>query len=186
MEIPFISARSHSEHSAIEPSFIDLRWYALYSCANHEKSVASQLQVRGFEHFLPLYSSLRRWKDRRVSLDLPLFPGYVFVRVALHERWHVLQTPGVVHLVGFGGKPCSLPETEIVGLRNGILSGLKVEPHARLSNGTRVRIERGPLKGVQGILVRNKNTCRVVLSLNLIGRSAAVEVDAADIEQHRE
>ena len=163
--------------------FSDLRWYALYTSAHHEKRVASQLQARGVDHFLPLCSSTRRWKDRRVSLELPLFPGYVFVRCDLRDRWHVLQAPGVVHLVGFGGKPCSLPDSEIVALQKGILSGLNVEPHANLSVGTRVRVLRGPLEGVKGILVRKKKVCRVVLSLDLIGRSASVEVDAADIEK---
>lgn len=166
--------------------FNDPRWYALYTCSHHEKRVACELQARGIEHFLPLYSSARRWKDRHVSLELPLFPGYVFVRLDLRERLHVLQAPGAVHIVSFGGKPCSLPEAQIVGLRRGILSGLNVEPHANLSVGIRVRITRGPLEGATGILVRKKKVCRVVLSLDLIGRSAAVEVDAADIEKHHE
>ena len=86
-------------------------WYALYTCANHEKRVAAELHARAVENFLPLYSSVRRWKDRRVRLDLPLFPGYVFVRMALRDRLQVQQVPGVAHLVGFDGTPAVLPLT---------------------------------------------------------------------------
>src|SRR5580700_8237318 len=86
------------------------RWYAAYTSANHEKRVAEQLGVREVEHFLPLYSSVRRWKDRRVMLELPLFPGYVFVRMALRDRLQVMQIPGIARLVGFDGTPSALPE----------------------------------------------------------------------------
>ncbi len=88
-----------------EMAFAQAHWYALYTCANHEKQVAAQLDVRAVEHFLPLYSSVRRWKDRRVTLELPLFPGYVFTRLALRDRLRVLEIPSVVRLVGFSGQP---------------------------------------------------------------------------------
>ncbi len=95
------------------------RWYAAYTCAQHEKRVAEQLVERTVEHFLPLYASVRRWKDRRVALELPLFPGYVFVRLALRDRLRVLQVPSVVRLVGFGGLPTALPDEQVEILRAG-------------------------------------------------------------------
>ena len=157
-------------------------WFAVYTRAHHEKRVAQQLAGRGIEHFLPLYRSRRIWSDRRVSLDLPVFPGYLFARFAPGGRLRVLEAYGVVHLVGFNGQPCPLAESDIETLRAGLRGGLCWEPHPYLTAGARVGIVRGPLAGMKGILARKKNSCRVILSLDLIARSAAVEVDAADIE----
>lgn len=159
------------------------RWYAVYTCANHEKSVAAQLQIRSIEHLLPLYSSLRRWKDRRMLLDLPLFPGYVFVRLALYNRLRVLQIPSVVRLVGFGGQPHALADGEVALLRSSLAGAARFAPHPYLRAGSRVRIVRGPLRGVEGILLRKKNEFRVVLSIDVITCSASVEVDSADIQR---
>jgi transcription antitermination factor NusG len=158
------------------------RWYAAYTCANHEKRVAAQLAERGVEHFLPLYDAVHRWRDRRVHLRLPLFPGYVFVRLALRDRLRVLQVPSVVRLVGFGGAvPAALPEREIETLRNGLGGGLCARPHPFLTLGRRVRVVNGPLAGLEGILRRRKGNFRVVLSVDLIQQSIAVEADAADL-----
>jgi len=159
------------------------QWFALYTCANHEKRVAAQLEAGVIDQFLPLYRSVRRWTDRRVQLDLPLFPGYLFARFARAARLRVLEVPGVVRLIGFNGQPCALPESDIENLRAGIGSSLRFEPHPYLTAGSRVRLVRGPLAGMQGILLRKKNIYRVVLSLDLIARSAAVEVDAMDLER---
>jgi len=155
--------------------------YAAYICVNHEKRVAEQLAIRGVEHFLPLYKSVRRWKDRRVSLELPLFPGYVFVRMALRERLRVLQLPSVVRLVGFGGLPLALPDEEVEILRSGLSHGRKAEPHPYLSVGRRVRLTGGPFAGLAGTLLRRKNGTRFVISFELIQRSIAVEVDEGDL-----
>src|SRR6266513_4754610 len=157
------------------------RWYAIYTCANHEKQVAAELNVRTIEHFLPLYSSMRRWKDRRVTLDLPLFPGYVFVRLALRERLRVVQIQSVVRLVGFGGLPTALPDTEMEIMRSGLSQRRSAEPHPFLTVGRRVRITGGPFAGLEGVLKRRKSGVRVVVSLDLIQRSVAVDVDAADV-----
>jgi len=157
-------------------------WYAIYTSANHEKKVAAELGRRSVESFLPLYSSLRRWKDRRVQLQLPLFPGYVFVHVALSDRLRVLQVPGVANLVGFGGQPVALPDEQLEGLRAGINGQLCTEPHPYLAVGRRIRIVRGPFQGIEGFLVRRKGVFRVVLSLELIMRSVAVEVDVSEVE----
>lgn len=158
------------------------QWYAAYICANHERRVVAELQARAVEHFLPLYHSVRRWKDRRVRLDLPLFPGYVFVRLALRDRLRVVQVPSVVRLVGFGGLPAVLPDTEMEIMRTGLSRGVCAEPHPFLTVGRRVRIVDGPFAGLQGILKQKKSGLRVVVSLDLIQRSVVVDVDAADVE----
>jgi transcription antitermination factor NusG len=160
-------------------------WYAAYTCANHEKRVAQQLCVRSIEHFLPLYDSVRRWKDRRVQLQLPLFPGYVFVRIALRDRLQVLEIPSVARLVGFNGTPTPLAEGEIEALKAGLEGGVRVVPHPYLKVGRRVRIIAGPFEGLEGILIRRKNELRFVISLDLIHRSISVEVDGIDVEQIR-
>lgn len=162
-------------------SFVEPHWYAAYTCAQHEKRVAAELGMREVEHFLPLHSSVRRWKDRRVTLDLPLFPGYVFVRLALRDRLRVVQIPSVVRLVGFNGQPTALPDTEMEIMRSGLSQSLRAEPHPFLTVGRRVRIAGGPFAGLEGVLKRKKNSLRVVVSLELIQRSVAVDVDIADV-----
>ncbi len=161
--------------------YIEPRWYAAYTCANHEKRVAEQLEGRAVENFLPLYKSVRRWKDRQVQLELPLFPGYVFVRLPLRDRLRVLEVPSVVRLVGFNSTPTALPEEEIQALRKGLKAGICAEPHPYLWVGRRVRIISGPLAGREGILLRRKGHIRVVLSIELLQRSAAIEVDVSEI-----
>jgi transcription antitermination factor NusG len=162
--------------------FLEQRWYAAYTSANHEKRVAEQLEVRSVERFLPLYESMRRWKDRRVKLELPLFPGYVFVRLALRDRLQVLQVPGVARLVGFNGLPCALPDSEIEAIHTCLVRKAAFEPHPYVQVGRRVRVKAGPLEGLEGIVIRKRNRLRFVISLDLIHRSAAVEVEAADLE----
>jgi transcription antitermination factor NusG len=158
------------------------QWYAAYTCANHEKRVAEQLGRRSVEHLLPLYEVSRRWQDRQVRLQLPLFPGYVFVRLALRERIAVLQTPGVVRLIGCGRTPTPVAEEEIAGLRRALGEGSRIEPHPYLTTGRRVRITAGAFAGYQGILVRRKGSVRVVVSIDLIQRAMVVEADASCIE----
>src|SRR6266849_2414136 len=180
---PSLLSPSAAEGRAFFPeAFIEERWYAAYTCANHEKRVAKQLEERSVEHFLPLYGSVRRWKDRRVQLDLPLFPGYVFVHLALRDRLRVLQTPGVARLIGFGGLPTALPDQEIEAMRQGLTHEMRIEPHPYLKLGNRVRVKIGPLQGLEGILVRKKNRTRFVISLDLIMRSVAVEIDISDLD----
>jgi transcription antitermination factor NusG len=157
-------------------------WYAAYTCANHEKRVAEQLSVRSVEHFLPLYESVRRWKDRRVQLQLPLFPGYVFVRLALRDRLQVLEIPSVARLVGFNGVPTPLPEAEIEALKAGLESGVRALPHPYLKVGRRVRITSGPFEGLEGVLIRKKNELRFVISLDLIQRSILLDIEASSVE----
>jgi transcription antitermination factor NusG len=186
LSIPFSTANRRSEMVTAPPEHFELRWYAAYTCANHEKPVAAELNARGVEHFLPLYRSVRQWKDRRARLDIPLFPGYVFVRLALVERLRVLQIPRVVHLVGFGGMPAALPDGQVEILRVGLAEQLHVEPHPFVIVGRRMRIVRGPLAGLEGVLLRKKGNFRFVLSVELIRCSLSVDVDAAEVEPVRE
>lgn len=165
----------------VQMAMVEPQWYALYTCANHEKRVAAELNARAVEHFLPLYTTVRRWKDRRVNLDLPLFPGYVFVRLALRDRLRVVQIPSVVRLVGFNGQPTALPDTEMEIMRSGLSERLRAEPHPFLTVGRRVRIVGGPFAGLEGVLKRRKNNLRIIVSLELIQRSVAVDVEAADV-----
>jgi transcription antitermination factor NusG len=156
-------------------------WYALYTAPRHEKHLAQQMERRSIPCFLPLYRSVRRWKDRRKQLDLVLFPGYIFVQVALQSRVQVLQLPGAVHLVTFNGQPAPLPNDEIEALRKRLSGSANIEPHPYLRTGRRVRVRRGPMVGLEGIVVRRKDCCRVVFSIDLIMRSVAVEVDEDDL-----
>jgi transcription antitermination factor NusG len=155
-------------------------WYAAYTCANREKQVAAQLDSRGVEHFLPLYTSVREWSDRRMKLQLPLFPGYLFVRTALRKRLPILTVPGVVNLVGVGGHPMPL-ETEVIkSLREGI-GRVEAEPYPYLAVGQRVAICSGPLKGLTGTLLRLRSGPRVVISIDAIQRSFLADVSASDL-----
>ena len=160
----------------------EARWYAAYTSSNHEKRVAEQLGVRGVEHFLPLYASIRRWRNGRVTLQRPLFPGYVFVRIALREKLNVQQIPGVAWLVGFDGTLAALPDEEIETLRASLGTGMQAEPHPYFTAGRRVRVRSGPMAGLQGVLRRRKSNARLVVSLHLIQRAMAVEIDEADVE----
>jgi transcription antitermination factor NusG len=177
-----VNQRSDVEALGLSTSPMEPHWYAVYTSANHEKKVAAELGRRGVEGFLPLYSSVRRWKDRRVQLELPLFPGYVFVHVALQNRLRVVQVPGVAKIVGFGGLPAALPGEEIEALRAGLNGKLRAEPHPFLTAGRRVRVRSGPLAGMQGILLRRGGKARFVVSVELIMRSMSVEMDEADLE----
>src|SRR5258708_7724423 len=147
------------QHSAVvlpeqEHAMSQAQWYAAYTCAKHEKRVGGEVGARDVEHFLPMYSSVRGWKARRVQWDLPLFPGYVFVRLALRDRLRVVQIPSVVRLVGFGGLPTALPDTEMEILQAGPLAGPKPGPQPLLAVGRRPPITGGPVEGVEGVLER--------------------------------
>lgn len=158
------------------------RWYAIYTRSRHEKSVGDLLQRRRVETFLPLYETLRRWRNGAHHVWLPLFPGYAFVHIALQDRLEVLTVPGVVRLVGFNGAPIPLADIEVEGLRQALAVGVKAAPHPYLTVGRRVRITAGALAGQEGILVRRKGKAEVVLSIDLIQRSVLVSVDAGWLE----
>jgi transcription antitermination factor NusG len=157
-------------------------WYAVYTSPRHEKKVREHLALRRVECFLPLFRSIHRWKNGcKVQVELPLFPGYLFVNIPRSERVRVLDAPGVLSFVGPKGEPAQLPDVEIETLRSG-LHLQKFEPHPGLAIGQRVRIHAGPLQGLEGVLVRNANGLRVVITVNLIQQSVAVELDANAVE----
>jgi transcription antitermination factor NusG len=160
----------------------DSAWWALYTRHQHEKTVADMLTAKGFEVFLPLYESVRRWKDRKKLLSLPLFPCYVFVRGGLDRRLPVVTTPGVHMILTHGEKVAVIPQDEIEAIRRTVDGTYRVEPHPYLKVGERVRVIRGSLEGVEGVLLRKKNVCRLVLSVAMVAQSVAVEIDAADVE----
>lgn len=157
-------------------------WFAAYTTCRHEKRVARHLLQREVEYFLPIYRTQHRWKDgTKAMLELPLFPGYVFVRIRGSERVRVLDVPGVVSIIGTATNPAPLPDDEMEALRKG-LDPARSEPHPLLTAGQRVRIKTGALAGIEGIVLRRKGGCRVVITLNLLMQSIAIEVDAEGVE----
>jgi len=159
-------------------SAIERKWFAVFTMPQNEKSALRHLEMRDVETFLPTYESQRIWKNRqRKKCVLPLFPCYLFVRVCPRERGRVLQSPGVLHIVGNGRHSVPLEDAQIEFLRSGF-HGKSLEPYNELVIGEKVRIETGVMQGVEGILVRKSNQLRFVLSINLLNRHAAVEVDA--------
>jgi transcription antitermination factor NusG len=153
------------------------QWFALTVRPNHEKTAAQALESKSLEVLLPMYRARRRWSDRTKELELPLFAGYVFGRFSASDRARVLSTPGVTSVVGFGNKPAAVSEAEIQSVRTLIASGLPLSPWPFLRVGQRVRIEAGPLTGVEGILSQVKDLWRVVVNVEILQRSVAAEVD---------
>jgi transcription termination/antitermination protein NusG len=152
-------------------------WFALTVSPRHEKAAAHNLRLRGLEEFLPLYRVRRAWSDRMQVVDVPLFPGYVFCRFSYGDRLHALQTPGVKSVVGFGTSETPLDDSEIAAVRRLIASGLPITPWPYLRVGDMVHIERGALEGVRGTVLREKGPWRLVVTVELLQRSVAVEID---------
>lgn len=160
-----------------------LPWYAVYTRHQHEKTVARILATKGFEVFLPLFTVVHRWKDRAKQLSLPLFSCYVILRAGPDRRLDVLTTPGVHGFVGPAGRPAAIPKEEIEAVRRVVEWRQQVEPYPFLKYGDWVRIKSGALEGLEGILVRTKSHFRLVLSVELLQKSVAVEVDAWTVER---
>ena len=160
----------------------DSAWWALYTRHQHEKVVAEMLSAKGFEVFLPLYESVRHWKDRSKKLSLPLFPCYVFLRGGIDRRLQAVTTPGVHMALSNGEGVALIPDEEIQAIRKAVGEPGRVEPYPFLKCGERVRVIRGCLEGVEGVLIRKKNLYRLVLSLDMLAQSVAVEIDASDVQ----
>jgi transcription antitermination factor NusG len=152
-------------------------WYALQVRPRFEKVIAATLLNKGYEGFLPLYSHQSRWSDRIKEVQLPLFPGYLFCRFDINKRLPILITPGVMHVVGIGKVPHPVDEEEIAALQTIVISGLQTEPRSYLNIGEKVRVEIGPLAGVEGILLAMKGSNRLVISVSLLQRSVSVEIN---------
>jgi transcription antitermination factor NusG len=153
-----------------------VRWYALTTKPQHEKRAVQVLDFKGFQTFLPLHKSRRQWSDRKRTLDLPLFPGYVFCRFTPAQRSRVIASPNITSVVGVGRRPAPVADDEIQAIQTMVASGLPVEPWQYLQVGQRVRIDGGSLDGLTGLLVQEKNALRVVVNVSILQRSVAVEI----------
>lgn len=178
--------QSSREKASWNPASLELsnrrRWFAVFTVPQNEKSAVKHLNLREVESFLPTYEAVRVWKNRqRTKLVLPLFPSYLFVHINSHERVRVLQSPGVLHIVGNGREHVALPDTEIEYLRSGVATQ-QLEPYRDLVVGERVRIKSGAMQGVCGTLVRKGGGFRFVLTIELINQHASVQVNAEDLE----
>jgi transcription antitermination factor NusG len=161
------------------------RWFAVCTLPRHEKAVAERLEFAGIEGFCPTAVSENQWKDRRALIRAPIFPGYVFTRTTLSARFRVLGIPGITRILSFGGKPAVIDDHEMQAVRLCSEFGTNCKPHEYLSVGERVRIRSGLLSGVEGFILRMKNHHRVVVSISMINRSLAVEIDRAVLESVR-
>lgn len=170
-------------HNSMEDIQFASQWFVAFTSPRHEKRVEKYLTQREVEHYLPVYRLPRKWRNGlKVVLDLPLFPGYIFVRIHRSERVRVLEVPGVLAIVGgTAGEMAPLPEAEVEVLRSG-LHLRHAEPHPLLTVGQRARIRSGALAGLEGIVVRKKNSLRCVLTMDLIMQSISVEVDGTELE----
>lgn len=157
------------------------QWCAVYTKHQHEKTVSEMVTAKGYEVFLPLYESTRKWRDRQKVLSMPLFPGYVFVRGAIERRLPVLSTPGVHMIVSSGERVATIPEEQIDAIRRTVNGPYRVEPCPYFRCGEKVRVMRGSLEGVEGVLSRQKNRYRLILSVEMLSQSVAVEIDALDV-----
>ncbi|HXB70779.1 MAG TPA: transcription termination/antitermination NusG family protein [Candidatus Acidoferrales bacterium] len=161
------------------PDSADTPWFALYVKPRHEKNVACILRGKGYDEFVPLYD--RRTPSR--TTELPLFPSYVFCRFDENRRLPVLNVPGVFSIVEFGGKLARVSEDEIAALKRVIAAGIARGPWPDLTPGAKVRIATGPLQGIEGVIVTHKNSTRLIVSVDLLKRSVAVELDRNWLEQ---
>ena len=157
-------------------------WYALHTRSRHEKVVRDQLDAKGITNLLPLWHKRSVWKDRIKMVEVPLFSGYIFGHFPLKHKLEVLQTVGIVRIVGLNGYPLPVPNEQIEAVQTMIVQHLHYDPHPFLQEGMRVRVKRGILRGAEGILVAKKQHYRLVISVDLIQKSVAVDIDSADVE----
>jgi transcription antitermination factor NusG len=159
------------------------RWFAVYTYPRHEKAVAEQLKFKDVEVFLPTFTIVNRWKDRRVAITNPVFPGYLFARIQLNERITIISTPSVIRILSHNGVPAPVSDQEIEAVRLCLTAGGSVERHPFLQAGERVRVRSGAFEGVEGIVVRRKNQCKLVVSIGAIHQSVALEIEADELER---
>jgi transcription antitermination factor NusG len=162
-----------------------LSWFALQVRARHETGVASFIESKGYELFLPLYKCRKQWSDRVKKVEAPLFPGYLFCRFNPHDRLPIVSTAGVIQIVGYNRVPVPVDDSEIQAIQTLVASGLPNQPWPFLHVGDPVRIEGGPFKGLEGMLIEFKGSHRLVLSITLLHRSVAVEIDSASVRSLR-
>lgn len=166
------------EPGAPDSAEVQYPWFALQVRTRHETGVADYLRGKGYQHFLPMYKGRRHWSDRIKEVSSPLFPGYLFCRFNPQNRLPILKTPGVTQIVGYNHVPVAVDQEEIDAIRTLVASGLPNHPCPFLELGNRVRIEAGALRGLEGILLEVKGKRKLVLSITLLQRSVAVEIDS--------
>src|SRR3954453_23046201 len=154
-------------------------WFGVRVRSQCEQMASAAMRARDIEEFVPVVRVRRQWSDRVKELDVPLFPGYVFCRFDTAQRVPVMSCPGVVKVVSFDSRPAPIPDPEIQAVRALVQSSLGVQPHPFLASGETVRIDHGPLAGVEGVVVEDKKRCRLVVSVDLLQRSISVEIDRA-------
>jgi transcription antitermination factor NusG len=161
----------------------DPAWYALYTRSRFEKKLLTELTDRSVEVFLPMREVLSRWKDRRKRIWVPLFPGYIFIHQidTPANRYKILNVPGAVRFVGREGRADEVPEDQIAAIRTFLEASIAIDPYPYLRVGERVEVIAGPLKGIQGLLVKKKGRFRFVLQVDLIRQAVSVEIDASDV-----
>ncbi len=159
-------------------------WYAIYTKSRHEKVVAEELWQREIEVFLPLRNVVSKWKDRHKEVQFPLFPGYLFVRTDVQKRrLDILKVPSVVRIIGFNNEPAAVDSGQIEAVKTLVFSKLPYDPFPEMVVGDRVRVRRGPLRGLDGYLIEKKSRFRFVIKVDLIQQAVACEIDAADVEK---
>lgn len=166
----------------IVPVETEIPWLAIHTRSRHEHVLNRELAKRGIESFLPLRKVTRQWSDRRMVIEEPLFRGYLFVQIAMEDRLRALSCPGAIRFVGTSGSPWEVGKNEIEALHRFIGQGLKVDPFPYLREGQRVYIRSGPLKGIEGFIIRKQRHCRLVISVEMMMQSVSVEVDEACVE----
>jgi transcription antitermination factor NusG len=174
-----LSPETQLESAAFAGSQAQFPWFALQVRSQHEKGIAEFLGGKGYESFLPLHKCRKRWSDRVKEVELPLFPGYLFCRFNPLDRLPILKTPGVIQIVGYNRQPVAIEEFEIEAIQTLVASGMPNHPWPFLQAGERVRIESGSLRGVEGILTEFRGSHRLIVSITLLQRSVAVEIDSA-------
>jgi transcription antitermination factor NusG len=168
--------RASDERNAASPK-PELPWFAVRVKSNYEKPVSTALRGKGFEEFVPMYRARRQWSDRIKVIDLPLFPGYLFCRIDLNKRLPLLTTPGFLYLVGKGKTPEPVDEQEVIAIQSVVRSGLPALPWPSVVVGQKVRLEHGPLRGVEGVVAKIADQHRIYVNATLLQRSVSVQVD---------
>lgn len=170
---------------AVEQYDLDVEpksWYAVYTIVRHEKSVNSALLEKDIDTFLPIKKVINRWKDRQKEVAVPLFPGYIFVSTSLENRLKILNTKGVIRILGVNGFPTPISNEQIENIKSILNANLSYDPCPYLKEGQQVVVVRGPLEGASGKIVQRRGEYRLILSIDLIKRSVSVEVDIDDVE----
>ena len=156
-------------------------WYIAYTLPRHEKAVAHRLGTQDIASYLPLYSEVRHWKHRKIEVELPLFPGYVFVRMLLADKSRILSHPGIIRLLSVNGNTAVFPDEDMLNLKSS-LARWNAKPYPFLVSGKRIRIKSGPFAGLDGTIVRRNGRRKLIVTLDMINSSMLLDLDAAEAQ----